>query len=252
MDIVYRTATPMRVDLSRNRPTRCEGTWADERNGAYLSCRITNDSSNSVLFNNRAFSRLRLRAWDSAIDDCLTSISLQPNLKAYYYLAQAQLELHHPNEALSSALTAYEMCLQTPSGGGIGSTNLTGISALILSAKREKWQRRERDRLRRRGELVVELEERLWAARETEVAAIQERVFAGELDDSDAREEIEIVEELSRRKVEEVKDSFAIAHPDNIPRRDVPDYLIDNITFAIMHDPVISPHPNEVQDSQTS
>ena len=51
-------------------------------------------------------------------------------MKAYYYLAQAQLALHHPNEALSSALTAYDVCLKT------NNASASNIAALILQAKK--------------------------------------------------------------------------------------------------------------------
>ena len=227
------------------------------------TCSIVHDSSNFIFFNNRAFSRLKLQAWDEAINDCLKSIELMPaNMKAYYYLAQAQIQLRHPNEGLSSALTAYGLCLRAGNSGDASS-----ISALVLRAKKEKWEAREKDRLRRQSELLAELEDRLEMARRAEVDSIQNRAISGELDARDATEEVQIANELSTRKIDELKSIFAVADPKNmqkrvsdghasskrqqmlIQRQDVPDYLIDNISFAIMHDPVVVRSSARVQNS---
>ena len=177
--------------------------------------RIVADSTNPIFFTNRAFSRLKLQAWDEAINDCLKSIELHgQNMKAYYYLAQAQISLHHANEGLNSALTAYDICLRSGSPGDAAS-----VSALVLRAKREKWEARERERLRRRSELLAELEDRLDAARRDEVAAIEERAATGELDATEAREEAAIAEDISRKKLDELKSVFTVADPENMQRR---------------------------------
>lgn len=135
-------------------------------------------------------------------------------MKAYYYLAQAQLALHHPNEALSSALTAYDLCLQS---GTIGDT--TSVSALVLKAKKEKWEVRERDRLRSRSELLAELEDRLELARTAELRGTEERVRAGEMGEEEAKDEVNILEDISRRKLEELRSVFALADPANMKKR---------------------------------
>ncbi len=129
-------------------------------------------------------------------------------MKAYNHLAQAQLALHHPNEALASALTAYEICLATNNGSA------TAISALVLKAKKEKWEKVEKERLRRRNELVVELEERLEAASESEMDAIDERRRRYEIDDIELAEERQILEVVTRQKIEELRSVFAIADPE--------------------------------------
>ncbi|KAI9798779.1 MAG: hypothetical protein M1833_004609 [Piccolia ochrophora] len=193
------------------------------------------DPRNHVLFTNRAFARIKLQDWDSVISDCLESIGLQPkNMKAYYYLAQAQMGLHHPSEALSSALTAYGICLQ------VGSPSASSISTLILNAKKEKWEIKERDRLRRRNNLLNELEERLEQARVDDLEAIAVRHDEGYLNKVEAGEEASLVEETSRHKFDELRSVFALAHPHTMQAREVPEYLIDNISFTVMHDPVIT------------
>lgn len=44
----------------------------------------------------------------------------------------------------------------------------------------------------------------------------------------------------ARRKVDELRNVFAMADPENHAAREVPDYLVDTITFEIMHDPVVT------------
>lgn len=175
---------------------------------------ITLDPSNVTFYTNRAFARLKLQAWDAVISDCLQSIDLNPaNMKAYYYLAQAQMGLHHPNEALASALTAYELSLQ------MNNASAGSISALILKAKKEKWEMRERERLRRRSELLRELEDRLERARLEERRAITAALERGAIGRMEAQEELQSVDELSREKVDELRKVFAMADPQNLKRR---------------------------------
>lgn len=109
---------------------------------------IQKDPNESKFFTNRAMTRIKLQSWDACIDDCIKAIELErDNMKGYFYLAQAQLALHHPNEALSSAVTAYQECLKT------GSSSTAKVSELVLQAKKEKWEAKERDRIRRRSDL---------------------------------------------------------------------------------------------------
>ncbi|MCJ1291949.1 hypothetical protein MMC34_003499 [Xylographa carneopallida] len=205
---------------------------------------IQRDSANPALFTNRAFARIKLQAWDACIDDCIRAIELQPqSMKGYYYLAQAQVALHHPNEALSSATTAYDICLRTHD------SSASHISALILQAKKEKWEVRERDRLRRRSDLLRELEDALLRAADVQRLQVDQRLKHLELDPAEGREEKVEITEATRRKVEEVRNAFAVSDPANLARREVPDYLIDNISFAIMHDPVVTKTGNSYDRS---
>ncbi|KAL8803805.1 MAG: hypothetical protein Q9182_002937 [Xanthomendoza sp. 2 TL-2023] len=197
---------------------------------------IQQDSRNPKLFTNRAMTRIRLQSWESCIDDCLRSIELDTttaNMKGYYYLAQAQLALKHPNEALSSALTAYDQCLKTHS------SSTRSVSELVLQAKKEKWEARERERIRRRSSLLRELEDALQRMKHADLRTIDIE-YQGRENSTDAREEREEVEDTWRRKIEELRSVFALADPTNLSPRSVPDYLIDNISFSIMHDPVLT------------
>ncbi|KAI4183138.1 MAG: hypothetical protein LQ348_004731 [Seirophora lacunosa] len=213
--------------------------------------------SNPKLFTNRAMTRIRLQSWDACIDDCLHSIALLPtNMKAYYYLAQAQLALHHPNEALTSARTAYDLCLDA----GSWNASTRNVSQLVLQAKKEKWEAAERERMRRRSDLLRELEDGLLAMRSFELEnwavkhGITVNTTAADNNNNNnnnnnnatnttstaAQEEKADILDTSRRKIEELRSVFAVADPVNLQRREVPDWLIDNISFCVMHDPVVT------------
>lgn len=192
---------------------------------------IQKDPSNPKIFTNRAFARIKLQLWDTCIDDCIKAIELEKgNMKGYFYLAQAQLALNHPNEAYMSALSAYDKCLET------FSSSTQAVSNLVLQAKKQKWESREKERVRQRSELLRELEEGLMRRKKEELQSLRFRM----LDYSEEQEEKADIELDCRKKIEELRSVFAIADPKNLKRREVPDYLIDNISFTVMHDPVVT------------
>ena len=175
---------------------------------------ILKDSSNAKFFTNRAMARIKLQAWDGCMDDCIKAIELEKNnMKAYFYLAEAQLSLRHPNEAYTSALTAYGECIKTmsPSTGN--------ASALVLRAKKEKWEARERDRIRRRSILLAELEDGLAHVADFNEHKVTARMKSGEISQSEGLEEIQELEESSRRKIEDLRNAFALSDPENSQRR---------------------------------
>ena len=140
------------------------------------------------------------------LSDCLDAIGLQAdNMKAYYYLSQAQMALQHPNEALNSALTAYDLCLKT------GDASVNNISALVLRAKKEKWEVRERDRIRRRDALLDELEGKLQKARRDDRATIDMLLANGELDPATAQDEAHILDQVTTQKIQDLRSVFAVA-----------------------------------------
>lgn len=147
-------------------------------------------------------------------------------------IAQAQLELHHPNEALSSALRAYELCISTPSQ----TSSAFPIANLVLRCKRGKWEVRERQRLRQREDLMSELLDKLDVDRRTEITEIEEEEAKGNMGRVEADERRTELKEDYNSKMEELRNVFAIADPSNLEKREVPEYLVDDISFEIMHD----------------
>jgi STIP1 family protein 1 len=132
-----------------------------------------------------------------------------------HFVGQAQLQLNHPNEALSSALTAYEICSRSVHQ----TSSAFAISGFVVKCKRAKWDRREKERLQRRNELLGELEEKLLQDRNNEISAIELRAEAEEIGRVAAQEETVLVEETTTRKIDELRNAFAISDPNNLEKR---------------------------------
>jgi STIP1 family protein 1 len=151
-------------------------------------------------------------------------------------LAQAQLNINHPNEALSSALRAYELCASAAQQ----TSNAATICALVLKCKKAKWDIRERERIRRRGDLMSDLESMLETTFKKDTDDIEARIESSQVNRSEGQEEKEERRQEFERKRNDLRTAFAISDPENQQKREVPDYLIDGITFEIMHDPVVT------------
>jgi len=194
---------------------------------------ISNDPTNPLLYTNRSFSSLKLSRYDSAISDCQTSISLNPkNMKAYFQLAQAQLALHQLPIALKSSLTAHKFCVEELQAGQKGGNSIGSITELVLRCKKEDWERRERER-RPEGEVEREIVRSLEETRDRDLIGL------GGDDEKGVRERY-------RGLIEETRRTFALAakggegEEEKKRRRKVPDWIIDDITFSIMVDPVVT------------
>jgi hypothetical protein len=134
-------------------------------------------------------------------------------MKAYYYLAQAQISLNHPNEALISAEKAYELCLEN------GNKSASSIAALVLRAKKEKWDMREKARKRAANSLLGELETKLKEAEDNEIADITRRIESGDISTIEGEEEITVVRDASKEKIDLLFGTFESADPKNLGRR---------------------------------
>ncbi|KAF1945065.1 U-box-domain-containing protein [Clathrospora elynae] len=204
---------------------------------ALYSQAIQKHSANPLLFTNRANARLKLEKWEGVIDDCIRSIELlKDNMKAFFLLAQAQIAINHPNEALSSALMAYELCTTSAQQ----TSNAATISALVVRCKKAKWDIRERERLRRRGDLLAELETMLETQCKKDVDEIDSHIESGSTSRTDGQEEKADRKIDFEKKRDDLRTAFEISDPAHQQKREVPDYLVDGITFEIMHDPVVT------------
>lgn len=182
------------------------------KNGKFLEAEdlytqgIQKYSRNPLIFTNRANTRLKLQRWDGAVDDALKSIELSgpnaQNYKAYYFLAQAQLALHHPHEALTSALSAYDFVLHPKTGTKTSSQDVALFSAFVLRCKKAKFAFRQRERERRRATVLGKAEELFEEARRRElgeVSALLESRRTGQVEASERNAEVEatFVKEVS-------------------------------------------------------
>lgn len=177
---------------------------------------ITHDPTNPTLFTNRALTRLRLSRLPEVISDAERALELKPpppgQLKAYTYLGQAHLVLGNAKAALKASRRAYELAVETHS------PSIGGIAESVLRAKKAVWEQSERQRI---------IEEQSTLRKLLQII------------DRDSRQQNSSSDEASELK-REVEAVFARADAERCRRREVPDYLVDQISFGIMLDPVIT------------
>jgi STIP1 family protein 1 len=152
--------------------------------------------------------------------------------------AQAQLSINHPNEALSSALMAYELCTTSAQQ----TSNAATICALVLKCKKAKWDIRERERIRRRHDLLSNLEHLLETEFKKDTDEIEARIETGDVSRSDGQEEKVERKADFEKKRDDLRTAFAISDPEHHQKREVPDHLLDQISFEVMVDPVVTKH----------
>lgn len=190
---------------------------------ALYSKALIADPKNPALYTNRAMARLRMGLWDSVISDCNDCLELaSDNMKAHYYLSQAYLALHDYNDALEHAKRAHELCIAKDD------KSLASVTQQVLKCKKERWEDMDRRRRREGTEL------------ESEVVAMMERERDEALREvSDETERKEVGEEWEQ-KITQMRRIFEKARAAEEKKRTVPDWAIDDISFGIMIDPVIT------------
>lgn len=185
---------------------------------------ITADPTAPLLYTNRAMARIKLNMYDGVIDDCEQSLALLPqNMKAYYYKAQALLAMGSSQEALAAGKKAYELAANSGDRGW--ERSLGNIVSIVLKCKKAVWEAKEKQRQRKE------------AALQEQVLDLMHKQKREEMESSDQSERTQIAESWDN-KIEEIKTMFAKSMEGPV-RKPVPDWMIDDITFAIMVDPVI-------------
>jgi STIP1 homology and U-box containing protein 1 len=154
-------------------------------------------------------------------------------MKAHFQLAQAQIALHNPSSALESSKLAHKLCIDEIVAGGKGGGSIGPITELVLRCKKELWEQREDERLRKRGGLLEECARGLERERDAYVSVLQA--------EEGKEEEVERVKERYGQKIEELRRIFELAGAagEEGKRRKVPDWCLDDITFSVMLDPVV-------------
>jgi hypothetical protein len=124
---------------------------------------------------------------------------------------------------------AYELCTTSAQQ----TSNAATISALVLKCKKAKWDIRERERLRRRQDLLAGLETMLETEFKKDSDEIEGRIETGHVSRSDGQEEKAERKADFEKKRDDLRTAFAISDPENQQKREVPDYLVDGITFEV-------------------
>lgn len=205
---------------------------AEDLYGQAISVR----SNDPKLFQNRALSRLRLSDWRGAEQDSRKAIELDgESMKAHYNLAQALLNLRHVGEAHQEALKAYSICLATKD------SSAEVVGQFVLRAKQAVWQAKETARLREMNETLATVESMLDQQLERDLAHVEQRFEWKEIGEMGRGEEIEQLHNEANERRRNIRAAFARSDDPDTQERVVPDWMIDPITFEVMHDPVITP-----------
>lgn len=188
-----------------------------------FSCSLIADPKNQALYTNRAMARLKLELWDAVVSDCQDALALNPeSMKASYYLSQALLPLGDYDGAVAAGLRAHKRCVES------GDRSLPAITTQVLRCKKERWEHREKVRLRESRYL------------EDETLDLAARAKARALDDAASAVERAELETEWDRKLDDLRRVFERSRDRAEQRREVPDWVIDDISFGIMVDPVIT------------
>jgi STIP1 family protein 1 len=178
-----------------------------------------------------------------AISDCNESVRLQPhNMKAFYYRAQAELSLRDYMGALEDALKAYN--LASKSGDKAWEKSMSSIVVLILKIKKERWEAREEKRLAERNRVrdkIIRLLDEDAARQKADLESARRGVNAhgSFMSESEDDSSMRLIEEEAQATIQVVKDTWNAAAPEEERVREVPEWMICDITFQIFHDPVM-------------
>lgn len=206
----------------------------------YFSQAIQKNPHDPTFFSNRAITRIKLEKWAEVEHDARAAIDLyglkNPTaLKSSYYLCQALLGLQRPQEAYDVAVDAYQLSLSSKNA------QTENLSRTVLRAKQQIWAAKETSRLREMNETLNSIETIMEADFDRSVEDLKQQVDAGELGEIGFGEDQRALREDLEKRIQDLREAFRIASNGEVQERIVPDYLIDGITFEVMHDPVMTP-----------
>ncbi|KAI3316678.1 U-box-domain-containing protein [Xylariaceae sp. AK1471] len=189
----------------------------------FFSRSIIADDTNPSLYTNRAMARVKLGLYDSAISDCHTCLKLSgTNMKAYFILSQCLLALHDFDGAVDSALQAHRL------GSETNDKSLSQLTNQVLQCKTERWEHQEKKRSREGQELQGQVIELMMRERGDNMALC-----------TNDFERKQVMEEWDQ-KINLLEVTFEKARDATEKRRNIPSWALDDITFNIMVDPVIT------------
>ncbi|OQE89414.1 hypothetical protein PENNAL_c0014G00453 [Penicillium nalgiovense] len=206
----------------------------------FFSQAIQKNPHDATFFTNRAVTRSKLAKWADVEHDARAAIEIYglknpAALKSQNYLAEALLCLQRPQEAHDVASDAYQQSL------AVKNAQSENLSRNVLRAKQQIWAARETARLRELNETLGSVEALVEADVTRALAELQGRLERGEIGEIGFGEDQKALHEDADAKIRNLREAFRVASNGEVQERVVPDYLVDGITFEIMHDPVITP-----------
>lgn len=173
-------------------------------------------------------SHYKLENYDQARADAERAIEIDPkSLKGYYYLGLAQRQLGSHTSAENNLRRAYEIALNQKS------PSATAVYEDILIARKLRVRAQEQQRIRKQAPLLAELQDLLTAKYEADVDNANATLQGEELSD-----ELDYLRRTHEEKLKSLESTFAKADKE-LESQEVPDYLLDPISFNLFLDPVI-------------
>ena len=193
-------------------------------------------SNDPKLFQNRALSRIRLSDWRGAERDSRKAIELdEKSMKAHFYLAQALINLRHVGEAHREALKAYQICIAS------SDTSAEVVGQTVLRAKQAVWQMKETERLREMNETLATIEVVMEQQLDRDLNDVEARFTKMEIGEMGRGEEAHMLRSEYEERRRNIRTAFEVDGRPETKERSVPDWMVDPISFEVMHDPVITP-----------
>ncbi|KAF3924716.1 hypothetical protein AA313_de0207763 [Arthrobotrys entomopaga] len=148
--------------------------------------------------------------------------------------AQALIQLSRPSEALGFAMTAYQLAIAQHS------KSATDVANVVLEAKKQRWKKLERYRIDKDNSMLKQMKDLIRSEAERKIVDLREQQWDSTDRERDFESEAEVIREDARVQMDELENVFARADPQRYKPREVPDYLMDSISFSIMTDPVVT------------
>jgi len=181
----------------------------------------------ATYYTNRAICLLKLGNYNGAVADCTKSIEIdERSVKGYYFRGQALTEQKLFDEALADLKKAYQLSFEQI----ISYTS--DILYALLHARRKKWEMEDRQRIEQQSELLRYMRRLVDEDRVRQKTSIK-------LNDPEKEEKVENINHAQDERLSQIQLLFEQSD-ENMKARDVPDYLVDKVSFNIMHDPVIT------------
>lgn len=150
------------------------------------------------------------------------------------------------------AIEAYRTSLET------NGAQAESLSRIVLKAKQKIWAMKETARLREMNSTLASVEGLIEAELERDLEEAKRQLERGEIGEIAYNEDTRALREEAQKKIQYVREAFKAATNGEVAERVcwpspapagercsdlsqvIPDYVVDNITFEIMHDPVVT------------
>lgn len=197
--------------------------------GEYTKAIIKNPN-NSVYFTNRAVCYRKLEKWEEVVNDARKAIEIDElSVKGYYFygLALTELKRRLP-EAVENLQKGYRLSLSSTKKTDI--TISDEIRQTLIKAQKLRWQKDRSKMIEEKHELANYLRNLIDADR------------ARQLNSATTDVETEDINWHLDERLSQVTQVFTQLDDLMYGKQEVPDCLLDKISFELIQDPVITPN----------